>query len=90
MNPLDQLYPEWKKVAWRFLRVFISAFFVTGSVVLINTGAEAFASWENFKTLLAYPFLLSGLVAGVNAVGKLLRDIFGSEDKTSLVDKLPF
>lgn len=83
-------YPEWRKVAWRFTRIFISAFLVTGSVVLINVGAEAFTSWENFKNLLAYPFLLSGVVAGINAIGKLIRDIFGSDDKNTLVDKLPF
>ncbi len=83
-------YPEWRKVAWRFARVFISAFLVTGSMVLINVGAEAFTSWENFRNLLAYPFLLSGVVAGVNAIGKLIRDIFGSDDKNTLVDKLPF
>lgn len=89
-NDLGKLYPEWKKVAWRFFRVFISAFMVTGSVVLINAGAEALQSWESFRNLLVYPFLLAGGVAGINALGKLLRDIFGSADQTSLVDKLPF
>lgn len=86
----DFKYPEWKKIIWRFLRVFISAFLVTGSLVLVNVGEDAFRSWGNFKNLLAYPFLLSGLVAGVNAIGKLIRTTFGSENKESLVDKLPF
>lgn len=90
-SDLEKLpYAEWKKVAWRFGRVFVSAFLVTGSLVLINTGVEALASWENFKNLLIYPFALSGAVAGINALGKLIREIFGSDKQDSLVDKIPF
>ena len=85
-----QPYADWKKIAWRFVRVFVSAFMVTGAVVLINTGADALQSWESFKNLLVYPFLLSGSVAGINALGKLLREVFGADSKDSLVDKLPF
>jgi len=81
-------YPEWKKIAWRFGRVFISAFLVAGAPVLIGATTEVFASWENFKSLLAYPFLFSGLTAGVVAIGKTLRVVFGSEDQNSLIDKL--
>ncbi len=89
-NDIGKVYPEWKKDAWQLLRTFVSAFLVGGSLILINTGAEAFQSWANFLNLLVYPFLIAGLVAAVNAVGKLIRKLFGSEDKTSLVDKLPF
>jgi len=87
---MDNIYPEWKKVAWRFLRVFISAFLFTGSMVLINAKPEVLSSWSNFLNTLVLPFLLAGGVAGINAVGKLLRDLFGTDDKTGLVDKLPF
>ncbi len=87
---MDNIYPEWKKVAWRFLRVFISAFLFTGSMVFINARPEMLSSWNNFLNTLVLPFLLAGGVAGINAVGKLLRDLFGTEDKTGLVDKLPF
>lgn len=87
---MNNFYPEWKKDAWQLLRTFISAFLVGGSLILINTGATAFQSWANFLNLLVYPFLIAGAVAAVNAVGKLLRNLFGSEDKTSLIDKLPF
>ena len=87
---MNNIYPEWKKVLWRFGRVFASAFLFTGSLVLINTQPEALTSWNKFFNMLVLPFILSGGIAGINAVGKLLRDTFGSEDKNSLVDKLPF
>ncbi|MBT6401288.1 hypothetical protein HOK10_01700 [candidate division WWE3 bacterium] len=87
---MNNIYPEWKKVLWRFGRIFLSAFLFTGSLVLINTQPEALTSWDKFFNMLVLPFLLSGGIAGINAVGKLLRDTFGSEDKNSLVDKLPF
>lgn len=87
---MNNIYPEWKKVLWRFGRIFLSAFLFTGSLVLINTQPEALTSWDKFFNMLVLPFFLSGGIAGINAVGKLLRDTFGSEDKDSLVDKLPF
>jgi hypothetical protein len=87
---MDNIYPEWKKVAWRFLRVFVSAFLFTGSMVLINARPEMLSNWSNFLNTLVLPFLLAGGVAGLNAVGKLLRDLLGTEDQTGLVDKLPF
>lgn len=83
-------YPEWKKVLWRFGRIFISSFLFTGSLVLVNAQPEALTSWDRFLNTLVLPFILSGGIAGINAVGKLLRDTFGSEDKNSAVDKLPF
>lgn len=86
---MDKIYPEWKKVVWRFVRVFASAFLLTGSLVLINAQQEMLTSWERFLNGLVFPFLVSGGIAGINAVGKLLRTVFGSEDKDSLVDKLP-
>lgn len=87
---MKNLYPEWKKVAWRFIRVFVSSFLFTGSMVLVNAQPEALTSWSNFLNTLALPFLLSGGIAGINAVGKLLRDTFGSEYQDSFIDKLPF
>ncbi len=83
-------YPEWKKVLWRFGRIFLSAFLFTGSLVLVNAQLESLTSWDRFLNTLVLPFLLSGGIAGINAVGKLLRDTFGSEDKDSVIDKLPF
>lgn len=87
---MNDFYPEWKKDAWQLFRTFFSAFLVGGSLILINTRTEAFQSWANFLNLLVYPFLIAGAVAAVNAVGKLVRSLFGAKDKTSLVDKLPF
>ena len=87
---MNNFYPEWKKVVWRFVRVFVSSFLFTGSMVLVNAQPESLASWSNFLNTLALPFLLSGGIAGINAVGKLLRDTFGSEYQDSFIDKLPF
>lgn len=87
---MNNFYPEWKKVSWRFARVFVSSFLFTGSMVLINAQPESLTSWGNFLNTLALPFLLSGGIAGINAVGKLLRDTFGSEYQDSFIDKLPF
>lgn len=87
---MDNIYPEWKKVAWRFLRVFVSAFLFAGGLVLLNAQPDSLTSWSKFFNTLVLPFLLAGGVAGINALGKLLRDLFGSDDKTSPVDKLPF
>lgn len=68
-------YPEWKKVLWRFGRIFLSAFLFTGSLVLVNAQPESLTSWDRFLNTLVLPFLLSGGIAGINAVGKLLRDV---------------
>ena len=55
-----QTYPEWKKVAWRFVRVFIATF-------LVQFGAGL--STEQTMTALA----VSALSASVVAVGKAFR-----------------
>lgn len=86
----NPIYPEWKKVVWRFIRVFISAFLVSGSVVLANATPETLSTWDNFRNMLVFPFLLAGGIAGINAVGKLIRDLFGNEAKNSVIDKLLF
>lgn len=87
---MNNEYPEWKKVLWRFGRIFLSAFLFTGSLVFVNAQPEALTSWDKFLNSLLLPFFLSGGIAGINAVGKLLRDTFGTEDKDSAIDKLPF
>lgn len=87
---MNDFYPEWKKVIWRFVRIFISSFLFTGSLVLVNAQPESLSSWNSFLNTLVVPFAVSGRIAGLNAVGKLLRDVFGSEDKDSLIDKLIF
>jgi len=83
-------YPKWKVIAWRGLRTFVSAFLISGSMVLISAKESAFTCWQNFLTILVYPFVLAGLVAGVNAFGKYLREVFGNPNQDSPVDKLPF
>lgn len=79
-------YPEWRRIAWRFGRVFLSGFISALSIVLISVDKDDLNS--------PAPFLLAAtlgcLAGGLNALGKYLRDKFGSADKESLVDKLPF
>jgi hypothetical protein len=81
-------YPHWKKIVWRFVRVFIASFIAGGSVVLTAASEVAFTSFENFLRILVVPFCLAGATAGINSLGKLARDYFGSEDKDSFVDKI--
>jgi len=92
-------YPIIKKVAWRFLRVFLSAFLVTFGTVLagldggqiiqdgIKIGFVAFlkALWA----VALYPAILSAIIAGVNALGKAIREYFGDDKYQSKVHKLP-
>lgn len=81
-------YPLWKRVAWRGLRTFMSAFLIAGSMVLVSAKESAFECWQNFLTTLLYPFILAGLTAGVNAFGKYLREVFGSAKQDSKIDKI--
>ena len=82
-------YPIYKKVLWRFLRVFIASFIAGASVVLSVAKEEAFKSWDNFLTLLIFPAGLAGATAGINAIGKLAREYFGTRNKNGAIDKLP-
>jgi len=82
-------YPKWKVIAWRFGRTFIAAFLASGSYVLIAVTPDAFNSLDKFLKALLFPFLIAGATAGINAIGKLLRDEFGNKEQTSTVDKIP-
>ena len=83
-------YPAWKRAMWRGLRTFVSAFFISGSAILIAAKQTAFVSWENFLETLLFPFVIAGLAGGTNAFGKYIRETFGSADQKSTIDKIPF
>ena len=73
-------YAKWKLVAWRFGRVFLSAFLVTLSVTV-----QDLQNWESLWPLVLYP----AVIAGVSALFKALRETYGNEDFTKIIYKLP-
>lgn len=71
-------YPKYKKVAWRFARVFIGAFLVNVSVNWNSVNKV-----EDLVPLLLVPALSAGLVA----VFKALREYIAKGEYTSLLHK---
>jgi hypothetical protein len=72
-------YPEWKILAWRFGRVFVSVFLVqvgSGIVSLENPS-------EIIKSL-----ILPALSGAIVALGKAIRDNY--EDRFPILKKLVF
>lgn len=72
-------YPEIKVLLWRTFRVF-SATFLTQ----LGLGILGVTEFDAFKIL-----IVSSFSAGLVALGKSLRDEFGSVDQKSLIDKMP-
>lgn len=96
---MSKSYPAWKKVAWRFGRVFVSAFIVTFAAFLaefdgakiiqvgMKNGFYAFltALWG----VVLYPAVLAAITASISALGKAVREYFGDAGYKSKVHKLP-
>lgn len=92
-----QNYSVYKKLVWRFVRVFIGSFIVTFGAVLkmfdpgelekVMDGATFFSA---VLALAIYPAILAGLIAGVETVGKALREFLAEGDYKHLIHKLPF
>ena len=91
-------YANWKKVVWRFGRIFIGAFIVNfSSFMIMVDGAEiikdgfavSFGMFvKSLWLLFIYPGILSGIIAGIAAIGKFIRDKWGNKDKTGAVNKI--
>lgn len=98
---MENEYPIWKKVAWRYLRVFISAFLAGfGGVLALVDGTKMLGQAADISILeflkslwsvAVYPALLAGWTAGISAIGKLIREKLGDkENYDSIYDKMPF
>lgn len=75
-----QPYPLWKKVVWRFVRVFIATLLVELAAHLDAIGGLGDV----------YPLLiLPAVSAAVVALAKAIREWVASEDYTNLLHKLP-
>jgi len=76
-----EIYPTWKKVAWRFGRVFLFPF-------MVSIGGYM-ASVQRIPTLneLYVMALLPAFFSGVNALGKLIRETY--KEDYPIVRKLP-
>ena len=76
------MYPEWKIILWRFVRVFLAAFIaqLALSLVVLET--------LTIETL--WPTLvLPAVIAGISALGKAIRDKVGDDKYESRIHKLP-
>jgi len=58
------VYPQWKKVAWRAFRVFMSGVLATVALMLVSVDGM-----EDVK-----PLLIAALTAGIAALGKWIRE----------------
>lgn len=75
-------YSRIKVIAWRFGRVFVSAFLIEAAIYLPQI--------ETLDLNIIYKLLIiPSLIAGLNALGKAIREFKGSEDYTKLVNKIP-
>jgi len=72
-------YPLWKKVAWRFVRVFVATFLATLAMSL-----ESFDLSQDWWKALVLP----AITASISAVAKAIREYVGSSDYDNLIHKL--
>lgn len=73
-------YAKWKLVAWRFGRVFLSAFLVSLSLTI-----KDLQNLDSFWPIVLYP----AIIAGISALFKALREAYGRGDFDSFIHKLP-
>lgn len=74
-------YSQWKRIAWRYSRVFVGAFLVVAAT-----------SWEQVQEPqdILKVAVIPAAIAGVAAVGKALRTWLAEGNFQSLIHKLPF
>ena len=72
-------YPEWKILAWRYVRVFTASFLGVFSIDQFLLGGGAIE-----ETLLK-----SAVAAGISAIFKAFRDEVSDGDNSHRVDKIP-
>jgi len=91
--------PAIRGFAWRYIRTFLAAFIVTfASLVELVDGKQLLGDslsvgfvpflgrlWE----MTLYPALLAGIIAGISATMKLAREMFGSGDGSTKIEKIP-
>jgi hypothetical protein len=68
---------------WRFVRVFLSSFLVSASLLMVNVTQDDLLNWKRW----AAAVIVAGMTGAVSAVGKFIRDEFGTGDNA--VSKLP-
>lgn len=72
-------YSQYKILAWRYLRVFMSTFLVS-----LASGLVGASDITAIKAL-----VIAGIAAGITALAKNFRDQVSDGDVTNLVNKLP-
>ena len=81
-------YPPWKKIAWRFTRVFVAALLVGGTATLSEVGPDDLSSMGSVWSTLVIPFWSAGLIAAFSALAKALREILGNTEKDNFIHKI--
>lgn len=76
-------YPEWKVIAWRFLRTAVAGGF--GAVVAVTVALK-----PDLSNIKEWGFaLLAAFIAGaIGALGLAIRDLWGNSTKTGIADKI--
>ena len=76
-------YPEWKKVAWRFLRTAIAG----GASTVIAVSVVLRPDLSNIQEY-GYAIVAAFIAGFIGALGKIIRNVWGEETKDSIVDKI--
>lgn len=71
-------YPQWKKLAWRYLRVFLATFL---TLLAVKLGQKDFR--------LDQALIISMGSGALSAVVKALRDDISNGDVRARINKLP-
>ena len=76
-------YANWKKALWEAWRSFIPAFL--GVIAIQLSAGVDLSTWKDWLPSL----LIAGILAGVRAVGKWLRERYGEGNYDKPLYKLP-
>lgn len=82
MTSGEGVYPIWKKVLWRFGRVFIAAF-----VTVLGGGLMTL---QTLDVAVLRAIITAAIIGGINALGKALREEYGEPTRDGEIDKLFF
>jgi hypothetical protein len=76
----DETVSKIQSMVWRFVRVFLSSFLVSAAVLMTNVTKEDLANFDKWLLVV----ITAGLIGGISALGKFIRDEFPSISKLPL------
>ena len=75
-------YPLWKKVAWRYGRAFVATF-------LASLSTQILMFQEDLTLTALRSAIFASFAAGLQALSKVVRDVYGDKKYSSPVHKMP-